>query len=289
MAESGAVLREVGTPIRLRLAEYERGIADRTRLLLRVHPSNFRIVGFTERPPLDELVELGRRVGLPVFEDLGSGCLVDLSAYGIEEPVVGASLAAGASLVSFSGDKMLGGPQAGIVAGEKQLVEPIRRNPMSRALRVDKLTIAALEVTLSACLRGALDEIPALRMIRLPAGEIDRRAQEFVQRLRSQLPPGEAEIEIRAGQSVIGGGSTPAEHLPTRVITVASARYSAAQLEARLRQPEHRSDSAAGTNSAERERGATAQDRKSTRLNSSHLVISYAVFCLKKKKKNKHE
>ena len=129
---------------------------------------------------------------------------------------------------------------------------------MFRALRVDKLTIAALEVTLSACLRGALDEIPALRMIRLPAGEIDRRAQEFVQRLRSQLPPGEAEIEIRAGQSVIGGGSTPAEHLPTRVITVASARYSAAQLEARLRQPEHRSDSAAGTNSAERERGATA-------------------------------
>src|SRR5712691_7307169 len=258
MAESGAVLREVGTTNRTKLADYERAISEKTRLLLRVHPSNFRIVGFTERPSLEELVALGRRVGLPVFEDLGSGCLVDLSAYGIEEPVVGASLAAGASLVSFSGDKMLGGPQAGIVAGEKQLVERIRRNPMFRALRVDKLTIAALEVTLSACLRGALDEIPALRMIRLPAGEIDRRAQEFVQRLRSQLPPGEAEIEIRAGQSVIGGGSTPAEHLPTRVVTVASVRYSAAQLEARLRQPEHRSDSAAGTHSAERERGATA-------------------------------
>src|SRR5947209_4506787 len=131
---------------------------------------------------------------------------------------------------------MLGGPQAGIVAGEKQLVERIRRNPMFRALRVDKLTIAALEVTLSACLRGALDEIPALRMIRLPAGEIDRRAQKFVQRLRSQLPPGEAEIEIRAGQSVSGGGSTPAEHLPTRVITVPSARYSATHLTRRARQ-----------------------------------------------------
>src|SRR2546422_11490255 len=108
-----SVLREVGTTNRTRLADYERAISERTRLLLRVHPSNFRIVGFTERPSLDELVELGRRVGLPVFEDLGSGCLVDLSAYGIEEPVVGASLAAGASLVSFSGDKMLGGPQAG--------------------------------------------------------------------------------------------------------------------------------------------------------------------------------
>jgi len=258
MAESGAVLREVGTTNRTRLADYERAISERTRLLLRVHPSNFRIVGFTERPSLDELVELGNRVGLPVFEDLGSGCLVDLSAYGIEEPVVGASLAAGASLVSFSGDKMLGGPQAGMIAGEKQLVERIRRNPMFRALRVDKLTIAALEVTLSACLRGALDEIPALRMIRLPAGEIDRRAQEFVQRLRSQVPPGETEIQIRAGQSVIGGGSTPAEHLPTRVVTVASVRYSATQLEARLRQPEHRSDSAAGTHSPESERGATA-------------------------------
>ena len=259
MAESGAALREVGTTNRTRLADYERAISERTRLLLRVHPSNFRIVGFTERPSLDELVELGRRVGLPVFEDLGSGCLVDLSACGIEEPVVGASLAAGASLVSFSGDKMLGGPQAGIVAGEKQLVERIRRNPMFRALRVDKLTIAALEVTLSACLRGALDEIPALRMIRLPAGEIDRRAQEFVRQLHSQLPPGEVEIEIREGQSVIGGGSTPAEHLPTRVIRVASVRYSAAQLEARLRQPEHSSDATAGTHSTERERGGTAQ------------------------------
>jgi len=259
MAESGAVLREVGTTNRTRLADYERSISERTRLLLRVHPSNFRIVGFTERPSLDDLVELGRRVGLPVFEDLGSGCLVDLSPYGIEEPVVGASLAAGASVVSFSGDKMLGGPQAGIIAGKKELLERIRRNPLFRALRVDKLTIAALEVTLSACLRGALNEIPALRMIRLPAGEIDRRAQDFVQRLRSQLPPGEVEIEIRAGQSVIGGGSTPAEHLPTRVITVASVRYSAAQLEARLRQPEQRSDAAAGTNSAEKDRDAQAQ------------------------------
>jgi L-seryl-tRNA(Ser) seleniumtransferase len=237
MAESGAVLREVGTTNRTRLADYERAISERTRLLLRVHPSNFRMVGFTERPQLEELVELGRRASLPVFEDLGSGCLADLSAYGLDEPLAGASLAAGASVVSFSGDKLLGGPQAGIIAGKKELVERIRRNPLFRALRVDKLTIAALETTLSACLRGALDEIPALRMIRLSAGEIGRRAEAFLERLRLQLASGEVEMEIRPGQSVIGGGSTPAEHLPTQVMTVATARYSAAQLEARLRQP----------------------------------------------------
>ncbi len=240
MAESGAVLREVGTTNRTRLADYERAITERTRLLLRVHPSNFRIVGFTERASLEELVELGRRTSLPVFEDLGSGCLVDLSAYGFEEPVARASLAAGASVVSFSGDKLLGGPQAGIVAGKKELVERIRRNPLFRALRVDKLTIAALEITLLAYLRGALDEIPALRMIRLPAEEIERRTKAFVERLRPQLPSGEAEIEIRRGQSVIGGGSTPAQHLATHLVRIASVRYSAAQLEARLRRPARR-------------------------------------------------
>ncbi len=237
MAESGAMLREVGTTNRTRLADYERAISEHTRLLLRVHPSNFRIVGFTERPQLEELVELGRRASLPVFEDLGSGCLVDLSAYGVEEPLARASLAAGVSVVSFSGDKLLGGPQAGAIAGKKELVERIRRSPLFRALRVDKLTIAALEATLSACLRGALDEIPALRMIRLAADEIGRRAEAFLKRLRPQLSSGEVEIEIRDAESVIGGGSTPAEHLPTRAITVASVRHSATQLEARLRQP----------------------------------------------------
>ncbi len=240
MAESGAVLREVGTTNRTRLADYERAINERTRLLLRVHPSNFRIVGFTERPGLEELVELGRRNALPVFEDLGSGCLVDLSAYGFDEPVVRESLAVGAAVVSFSGDKLLGGPQAGVIAGKKELVERVRRNPLFRALRVDKLSIAALEATLTAYLRGAgaggWDEIPALRMIRLPAGEIERRAREFVARLRPQLPSGRIEMGIRPGESVIGGGSTPAEHLPTCLIAVASAQHSAAQLEARLRQ-----------------------------------------------------
>lgn len=235
MAESGAVLREVGTTNRTRIADYERAVNEKTRLLLRVHPSNFRITGFTERASLEELVELGRRTGLPVIEDLGSGCLVDLSGHGLEEPVVRASIEAGASVVTFSGDKLLGGPQAGIIAGKKEIVQRIRRHPLFRALRIDKLTIAALEVTLGAYLRGALGEIPALRMIRMTAGEIGRRAENFLRELRPELPLGEVELETADGASLIGGGSTPTQELPTRVIRIASARYSAAQLEQRLR------------------------------------------------------
>jgi L-seryl-tRNA(Ser) seleniumtransferase len=238
MAESGAALREVGTTNRTTFRDYERAIGERTRLLLRVHPSNFRMLGFTARATLEELVELGRRRGLPLFEDLGSGCLADLAPYGFNEPVAGASLAAGASLVSFSGDKLLGGPQAGIIAGKRELVERIRRNPMFRALRVDKLTIAALEATLLAYLRGAYDEIPALRMIRLSAEAIRRRAEALVTLLRERLPAGEVEIEIRPGESVIGGGSTPEQRWPTCLISIASARYSAEQLEERLRRAE---------------------------------------------------
>jgi len=237
MAESGAILREVGTTNRTRIADYERAITERTRLLLRVHPSNFRIVGFTERPSLEELVKLGRRASLLIFEDLGSGCLTDLSAHGIDEPVARTSLAAGVSVISFSGDKLLGGPQAGVIAGKRELVERVRGNPLFRALRVDKLTIAALEATLVAYRRGALDEIPTLRMIRLPVEEIERRALAFVARLRNELPASEVELEIRPGFSVIGGGSTPAQQLPTRVIALASLRYAAAELETRLRQP----------------------------------------------------
>jgi L-seryl-tRNA(Ser) seleniumtransferase len=237
MAESGAVLREVGTTNRTRLADYERAINERTRLLLRVHPSNFRIVGFSERPALEDLVELARRHHLPVFEDLGSGCLADLAAAGIEEPVAAASLAAGISVVSYSGDKLLGGPQAGIIAGERELIARIRRNPLFRALRVDKLTIAALETTLAAYLRGALDELPALRMIRLPLEEISRRAEALARHLRRELGEDEAAFELRDGTSVIGGGSTPAQSLPTRLLAITSPRHSAAQLEARLRRP----------------------------------------------------
>lgn len=238
MAESGAVLHEVGTTNRTRIADYERAINERTRLLLRVHPSNFRIVGFSERPALADLVELGRRHHLPVFKDLGSGCLTDLVTAGVEEPVAAASLAAGVAVISYSGDKLLGGPQAGIIAGERELVARIRRNPLFRALRVDKLTTAALEATLAAYLRGALDEVPALRMIRLPLEEIDRRAQVLVERLGRELGKNAAEIELRDGSSVIGGGSTPAQSLPTRLVAIRSPHRSPAELEARLRRPD---------------------------------------------------
>lgn len=236
MSASGAVLKEVGTTNRTNLRDYQGAINERTRLLLRVHPSNFRITGFTQRVSLEELVALGRRTGMPVYEDLGSGCLADLSGSGVAEPVARESCAAGASVVSFSGDKLLGGPQAGIIAGRKDIVERIRRNPLFRALRVDKLTIAALEVTLGAYHRGALDEIPALRMIRTTAEEIGARAAGFVLRVAGSLPA-DAKIEIREGFSVIGGGSTPDQQLATHLISIASARHSAASLEERLRRP----------------------------------------------------
>jgi L-seryl-tRNA(Ser) seleniumtransferase len=237
MVESGAILREVGTTNRTSIRDYENAISDRTRLLLRVHPSNFRITGFTDRPSLEELVALGERFHLPVYEDLGSGCLADLTAAGIAEPVVRASGEAGVSLMTFSGDKLLGGPQAGIIAGKKEIVDRVRRNPLFRALRVDKLTIAALEVTLKSYLRGAFDEIPALRMIRLSAGEIASRVEQLCAKLRPLLPD-DIRIQIQEGISVIGGGSTPDQTLPTSLIAIASPRLSARQLEEHLRRPE---------------------------------------------------
>jgi L-seryl-tRNA(Ser) seleniumtransferase len=237
MSESGAVLREVGTTNRTRIRDYERAFNERTRLLLRVHPSNFRITGFTERPTLDEIAALGRRLQVPVYEDLGSGCLADLSASGINEPVARASCDAGVDIVSFSGDKLLGGPQAGIIAGKREFIDRIRRNPLFRALRVDKLTIAALEVTLNAYLRGALDEIPALRMIRATADDIAQRAEALAGKLRRALANASVAIDTRPGFSVIGGGSTPDQQLPTHLISVSSSQFSPATLETRLRKP----------------------------------------------------
>jgi L-seryl-tRNA(Ser) seleniumtransferase len=236
MGQSGAVLREVGTTNRTRLSDYENAINEKTRLLLRVHPSNFTVTGFTEKPAVADLIALGARAGLPVAEDLGSGCLADLSASGITEPIVRESVAAGFSLVLFSGDKLLGGPQAGIIAGKKEFVGRLRRHPLFRALRVDKLTIAALQVTLRAHLRSAWNDIPAQRMIRLPLQEIAARAAELHKALAAPAAAAHAEIEIADGTSLVGGGSTPAQSLPTKLLRIASARHSAAQLEARLRQ-----------------------------------------------------
>ena len=235
MEQSGALLREVGTTNRTRLADYENAINERTRLLLRVHPSNFKVTGFTDKPSLEELVALSRRVNIPLVEDLGSGCLVDLAEHGITEPTVRQSIEAGVGIVTFSGDKLLGGPQAGIIAGKKDLIARVRRHPLFRALRVDKLTIAALEATLGAYLRAAWDEIPVMRMIRMSPQELKRRAENFIRELRPELPLDEVEIEVADGASLAGGGSTPEQSLTSKVIRIASARYSAAKLEQRLR------------------------------------------------------
>ncbi len=235
MARSGAVLREVGTTNRTRVADYERSLNERTRLLLRVHPSNFRILGFTERPSLEEMVALARSAGLPLMEDLGSGCLFDLRPYGIQdEPTVQESIRAGVDLVTFSGDKLLGGPQAGVIAGRADLVERVRRNPLFRALRVDKMTYAALAATLRAYLSDRPDELPVVRMIRMSAEEVAARARAFVAGLKALEGRG-WKFELRAGESVIGGGSTPGQSLPTTLVAAVHARLSAAEIETRLR------------------------------------------------------
>jgi len=235
MEQSGAVLREVGTTNRTRIADYENSVNEKTRVILRVHPSNFTVSGFTEKPEVEQLIALGQRAGLPVVEDLGSGCLMDLSSLGINEPTARDSVEAGFSLVLFSGDKILGGPQAGIIAGKKELVQKVRRHPLFRALRVDKLTITAMEVTLRAYLRTAWNEIPALRMMHLPLGEIAERTRSFYEALQTAAADFDAEIEMAEGRSLVGGGSTPAQSLPTMVLRIAGGRYSASALEARLR------------------------------------------------------
>src|SRR5437868_5295795 len=176
MAKSGAILREVGTTNRTRISDYERAINERTRLLLRVHRSNFQMTGFTEQPDVAALVELGRKRGIPVVEDLGSGALFDLHSIGVTgEPGVTDSLRAGVDVVTYSGDKLLGGPQAGILSGRRELIARIRSNPLFRALRVDKLTYSVLEATLLAYVRQDHESIPAIRMLRLPAEVVDRR------------------------------------------------------------------------------------------------------------------
>ena len=201
LARSGAILREVGTTNRTRAADYEAAIAPETAVLLRVHQSNFRVVGFTEQPRLEELVEVARRHDLPVVDDLGSGALVDVG----DEPTARASLAAGADLVCFSGDKLLGGPQAGIVVGRAKLVERLRRHPLQRALRADKLTLAALEGTLTLALDSP-DEIPVLRMLRAPVEAVRARAERL-----AALVEGEVEETVARA----GGGALPLAELPS--------------------------------------------------------------------------
>jgi L-seryl-tRNA(Ser) seleniumtransferase len=227
---AGVVLREVGTTNRTHLDDYRDAITDRTRVILRVHPSNFRMSGFTARPDLSDLVALGRERGIPVYEDLGSGCVVDLHAWGVDEPLAQQSLAAGANLISFSGDKLLGGPQAGIIAGDADLVTRVRRNPLFRALRQDKLIIQTMENTLRHILLGELDCLPALRMIRTSAEEIRVRAESLANQIGST-------VRISAGESVIGGGATPEQALPTWLLVIEDADAAALERQLRLNDP----------------------------------------------------
>jgi L-seryl-tRNA(Ser) seleniumtransferase len=232
MAKSGAILREVGTTNRTRLADYERAINDKTRLVLRVHRSNFQITGFTEQPKLEELTALAHRQSLPLIEDLGSGALIDLTSLGISgEPSVSNSLRAGVDVVAYSGDKLLGGPQCGILSGQADLIARMRSNPVFRALRVDKLIYAALEATLLAYVKQDHDAIPAIRMMRVSKEEIGRRAESLAKELESS----NVSAEIVDGDSVIGGGAAPSAVLPTRLLAVSAEGLSADELAARLR------------------------------------------------------
>ncbi len=234
MARSGARMVEVGATNRTHRADYEAAITPETGAILKVHRSNFRIQGFTAEVPLAELAELGRACGVPVVNDLGSGLLLDLARVGLpEEPTAGDALRTGADVVTMSGDKLLGGPQAGIVLGRGEWIARMRRNPLCRAFRVDKLTLAALEATLALYRDpdAALREIPVLRMLSLGAEALETRARTWVERLEAA---GVA-AETMSGASAVGGGAHPGAELPTTLVLVASARRSARAVEAALR------------------------------------------------------
>ncbi|MCC7123944.1 MAG: L-seryl-tRNA(Sec) selenium transferase [Acidobacteria bacterium] len=229
MAQSGAILREVGTTNRTRAVDYRVACGPRTALLLRVHPSNFRVEGFTERPALADLVAVARAAGVPIVEDLGSGALVPGV---VEEPDVATSLAAGVDLVCFSGDKLLGGPQAGLIVGRQAVVAALRRHPLMRALRVDKLTYAALEATLLEHLAGrATVTVPAHHMLAMTADVIEARARALGALLSSRG----WRATIVAGHSAVGGGSAPGASLPTALLAIAREPLSASALKQRLR------------------------------------------------------
>lgn len=229
MRQSGATLREVGTTNRTRVNDYTAVVSPATALFLRVHPSNFRIEGFTERPALADLVQAGRAVGVPVIEDIGSGCLLDDLA---GEPSVQASLAAGVDLVCFSGDKLLGGPQAGIIAGSRALVDRLRTHPLMRALRADKITFAILEATLAEYVAGrATATVPVQRMLHVTADDIEARAMALGELLTSSG----WRIALMSGSSAVGGGSAPGLGLPTVLLSIAREGQSADATQAWLR------------------------------------------------------
>jgi L-seryl-tRNA(Ser) seleniumtransferase len=237
MAKSGSILNEVGTTNRTHMKDYESAVNDNTALLLKVHRSNYSVIGFTAEVSLKELVELGNQHGKPVMEDLGSGTFIDFSRYGlVKEPTVQESVAAGTDVVTFSGDKLLGGPQAGIIVGKKHLLEQIKKNPLARALRIDKLTLAALEATF--CLyrdeAKAVRRIPTLRMLTMDINEIKQKASKLMENLR-KLDASRLRIDLIELSSKAGGGALPLLELPSKCLRIQIVGLSANTLEINMR------------------------------------------------------
>lgn len=237
MEKSGVLLREVGTTNRTRLADYEKAVCSETGVILKAHTSNFRVVGFTEEAELEALVALGKKHGVPVMYDLGSGCFIELDRYGLEkEPTVQETLATGVDVVTFSGDKLMGGPQAGIILGEKKILERIKRNPLNRALRIDKLTLAALEATIIQYLQPekAISGIRTLKALTEPLTSVTRRAKKLLSMLKREHIKG-LSLSVRQGASLAGGGALPTRDIPTALLSLQSEIISSSGMEARLR------------------------------------------------------
>ena len=239
MSHSGALLKEVGTTNKTHLHDYENACSEATALILKVHKANFRIIGFTEEVPVEKLVSFGHGRGVPVMYDLGSGCLIPLGQYGIHgEPTVQETVKSGADLITFSGDKLLGGPQAGIIVGKRELVERVRRHPLARAVRIDKLTLAALETTLLEYLDGeeAKEHIPTLRMLLEDPGTIKARAKKIASHIKRVTK--DAVLQVIEDSSQAGGGSLPEVQFPTYVVAIKPENISVNELEERLRKGE---------------------------------------------------
>ncbi|MBI4774562.1 MAG: L-seryl-tRNA(Sec) selenium transferase [Deltaproteobacteria bacterium] len=239
MARSGAHMVEVGTTNKTHPKDYENAVTESTALFLKVHTSNFRIIGFTQDVPLADLVKLGEKHGIPVMKDLGSGCFLDLSNYGLtKEPTVQETIRTGVDVATFSGDKLLGGPQAGLILGKKRFVDQVKKNPLNRAVRIDKLTLAALEATLMLYRdeEEARKYIPTVAMITASVEELNNRAQRLKRRIRNAIPAGVVDLAVVDGSSRVGGGALPEMDLPTRLVALTpKAGLSAAKIEDRLR------------------------------------------------------
>jgi L-seryl-tRNA(Ser) seleniumtransferase len=237
MSKSASILREVGTTNRTRIGDYEKAINDNTGLILKVHTSNFRIVGFTEEADIESLVALGKNRGIPVMDDLGSGCLIDLDKYGLQhEPTVRETLATGIDVVTFSGDKLLGGPQAGIIVGKKDVLEKIKKNPLNRALRIDKFTLAALEATLMHYLNpaAAVKKLRALKALTEPVAVVKKRAEKLITKLQKENFDS-LKFSLREDFAAAGGGSLPTQQIPTVLVAVKNKKMPASKMEEKLR------------------------------------------------------